>query len=253
MAAGSAHRLAQQVDDLREDEHAVGGAVVDPVQVVFDRVLEAVGHVVLVDELHARIEAEDRRDDRQVEVALPRGLQIRAERVGEAQHGDGGVGVLVAEVRDVGLGLADVALDRSARRVRAAHLLGEEGRVILLGAVVAGAGLEHQLAHGRGRPARRGEHVHRADDVVLVGARARGDDRVDDQAGVDDRVDLGGVDDPADQRVRVGDLHELRALQRELRRPPVDPDDRLDLGILLECLGKAAAPVGRQAGDEDAA
>jgi hypothetical protein len=73
--------------------------------------------------------------------------------------------------------------------------------------------------------------------VGALGARHRG---VDDQAGVDDRVDLGGLDDALDQAVRVGDLHELRALEGDLRRPAVDADDRLDLGV-----ASSAAPGAR--------
>jgi hypothetical protein len=82
-------------------------------------------------------------------------------------------------------------------------------------------------------------------------ARA-GDDRVDDQARVDDRIDLGGLDDAADVRVRVGHPHVLGALQLDLRRPAVDADDRLNRGLALERLREAAAPVGRQPGEQDA-
>ena len=82
-------------------------------------------------------------------------------------------------------------------------------------------------------------------------SRGRGHDRVDDQARVDDGVDLGRLDDAADERVRVGDAHELRAAQLDLRRPAVDADDRLDLRARLERLRQPAAPVGRQPGDED--
>ena len=45
------------------------------------------------------------------------------------------VRVLGREVGDGALGLDDVALDRGPGRVRAAHVLGEEGGVVLLGAV----------------------------------------------------------------------------------------------------------------------
>jgi hypothetical protein len=65
------------------------------------------------------------------------------------------------------LGVDDVALDRRARRVRAVHGLGEEARVVLLGAVVVGAGLEDDLAHGVALAPAGGQHVHRAHDVVL--------------------------------------------------------------------------------------
>jgi len=58
-------RLAQQRGDLGEHEHAIAGGVVDAREVVGGRVLERAGDVVLVDELVARVEAEDRRYDGQ--------------------------------------------------------------------------------------------------------------------------------------------------------------------------------------------
>ena len=60
------------------------------------------------------------------------------EHVREAQDRDAHVGVLLGEVGDGRLGLDDVALDPRPRRVRAPHRLGEEGGVVLLGAVVVG-------------------------------------------------------------------------------------------------------------------
>ena len=227
-----------------------------PSQVVADRVLEAADDVVLVDELVARVEAEDRRHAGQREQrgcatsrrSGPRPLAKRSTRD-----------------RDVGVALGEVARRRDSASTmsrsigvrggwRRRIVLGEERRVVLLAAVVVRARLEDDLAHRRVRPVARGEDVHRADRRCSRG-RARGgrDDRVDDQARVDDRVDLGRLDDPADQRVRVGDPDELGALELDLRRRAVDADDRLDGRVALERLGQAAAPVGRQAGDEDAA
>ena len=84
-----------------------------------------------------------------------------------------------------------------------------------------------------------------------MGQPRAGDDRVDDEPRVDHRVDLGRLDDAADQRVRVGHAHELGAVQLDLRRAPVDADDRLHGGVALERLGEPAAPVRRQAGDQD--
>ena len=240
-------RLAQQAGDLRQRQHAVGRGVEDPVDVEAHRVLERVGDVLVVDELTTRVEAEDRRDRRQVEQPRGRRLPARAQAVGEPQDGHDRVGIAVAEVLDGRLGLDDVLLQARARRVRAAHRLGEERGVVLLDAVVVRAGLEDELADACAC----GEHVHGPDDVVLVGEPRRGDRAVDDQPGVDDGVDLGRLDDPADERVRVGDLDELGAQQLDLRRAPVDADDRLDLGVALERLGDPAAPVGRQAGDQD--
>ena len=56
---------------------------------------------------------------------------------------------------------------------------------------------------------------------------------------------------PAQQRVLGADADELRALQRQRRVPGRDADDRLVGGVAFEHLGEAAAPVGREAGDED--
>jgi hypothetical protein len=214
--------------------------------------LEAAGEVVLVDELQPRIEAEDRRHRGQGEQAAHRRSQSGAQAVGEAQHGHRDVRVLVGELAHGRLGIDDVALDQRARRVRARHLLGEEGRVVLLDPVVVRAGLEDELAHGVALSPARREHVGRAHDVVLVGQARAGDDRVDNQPRVDHRVDLGGLDDAADERVRVGHPHVLGALQLDLRRPAVDADDRLDLGVALERLREPPAPVGRQPGEQDA-
>ena len=113
-------RLAEEAGDLAQREHAVGGAVVDAGDLVADRVLEAADDVVLVDELQARVEAEDRGDGGQAEQAAPRRAQVRAEAVGEPQPGDRDARVALGEVADGRLGLDDVALDRGLRRVAAA-------------------------------------------------------------------------------------------------------------------------------------
>ena len=76
--------------------------------------------------------------------------------------------------------------------------------------------------------------------------------RVDDQAGVDHRVDPRRPHDPLDQRVLVGDLDELGALELAGRVARVDADDRLDLGEGLERLGEPPAPVAGEARDQDA-
>ena len=83
----------------------------------------------------------------------------------------------------------------------------------------------------------------------LARGRARG---VHDQAAVDDRVDLGRLDDPPQEGVLGSDADELGAVELARRVAVVDADDGLDLLVLLERLGEPAAPVGRQAGDEDA-
>ena len=204
-----------------------------------------------MDELKARVEAEDARHGGQPEELAERRPQRRAEAVGEAQDGDGDVRVAHGELAHGALGVDDVALDRRAGGVRAVHGLGEEGRVVLLGAVVVGAGLEDDLADGVALSPARGEHVHRAHHVVLVGQPRAGDDRVDHQARVDHRVDLGRLHDPADERMRVGHAHVLGAVQLDLRRAAVDADDRLDRRVALERLGQPAAPVRRQPGEQD--
>ena len=140
------------------------------------------------------------------------------------------------------LGLDDVALEPGTRRVRASHLLGEEGGVVLLGAVVVRGALEHDLAHRRVAPGAGGEDVHRPDHVVLVGEARGRHQRVDDQAGVDDRVDLRGPDDPLQQRVLVRDLHVLGPLELAGRRLAVHADDRVDVLEALERLREPSRP-----------
>ena len=81
----------------------------------------------------------------------------------------------------------------------------------------------------------------------------RGHQRVDDQPGVDHRVDLGRPDDALQQRVLVGDLHELGALELARGGVVVDADDRLDVLEALQGLRQAATPVGGEPGDEHAA
>jgi hypothetical protein len=203
-----------------------------------------------VDELVAGVEPEQHRHDGEREQARVRGRDIGPEDVGEPEQRQRHVGVAPGEIAHRGLGLDDVALDLGSRRVRARHVLGEEGRIVLLGAVVVGRRLEDELAHGRVRPAAGGEDVHRPDHVALVDLARRRDRRVDDQARVDDGVDLGGGDDPPQQRVVGADAHELGSVELPRRVVRVDADDRLDLGPALDRLGKPAAPVGGQARDQ---
>src|SRR3954453_10920675 len=74
--------LAEEVRDLRERQDTVRGGVVDAVQVVAHCMLEDSGDVVAVDELVARVEAQDRRDHRQREVPNVREVQQRPRAVG---------------------------------------------------------------------------------------------------------------------------------------------------------------------------
>ena len=193
--------------------------------------LERVDDVVLVDELVARVEAQDHRHHRQREQHAVGGLHVRSESVGAAQDGDHRVRVLLRELGHGGLGLKDVALDRRARRVRSAHLLGEEGRVVLLGAVEVRRRLEDELAHARVRPAAGGEDVHRPDHVVLVGLAGRGRERVGHEARVHHRVDLRRFDDPAQQRVLRAHADELGALEFARGVLGVHADDHLDFRV----------------------
>ena len=121
--------------------------------------------------------------------------------------------VLVAEVGDRGLCVDDVALQLCSRRVGPAHVLREEGRVVSAGAVVVRRALEDELAHGRVLARAGRKDVERPHHVVLV-REARGRTRgVHDEPRVDDGVDLGGADDPPQQRVLVRDPDELGALE----------------------------------------
>ena len=159
---------------------------------------------------------------------------------------------LVAEVRDGRLGLDDVALDRGRGRVLAPHVLGEERRVVAAAAVVVRRALEDELAHRRVGLGAGGEDVERARSRCSR-ARARGVvvGGVDHQPGVDDGVDLGGLHDAPDQRVLIGDAHELGALRARGSGPREStPTITSTSGMPLERLREPAAPVGGEAGDE---
>jgi hypothetical protein len=116
-------RLAEQGGDLRQGEHAVAGGVVDAGQVVAGGVLEHAVEVVLVDELVARVEAEDA-TARPAGRAAPCGSsQVGPERVGEAQHGHRDAGWRVAKASTARSASTTLLLQRGARRMRALHLL----------------------------------------------------------------------------------------------------------------------------------
>ena len=72
--------------------------------------------VVLVHELEARVEAEDRRHERQLERLGERRDDVGAEHVGEPQQRHGHVRVVLGEVAHVALDLEQAALDPAARR-----------------------------------------------------------------------------------------------------------------------------------------
>ena len=90
--------------------------------------------------------------------------------------------------------------------------------------------------------------------ITLFSCASRGEvvARVDDEPRVDHGVDARGLDDPPQQRVLCTDLDVLGALELAARVFGRDADDRLDLGVLLERPRDAVAPVGLDAGDEDA-
>ena len=179
--------------------------------------LDGADHVVLVDELEERVEAEDRRADRPGQVPADRGHDVGAEHVGEAQTVTRRRGLSSAKSRTRRFGLdAGTARRRSRAGWPAAC---PRGRCrVLLGRAVDEAGrLHHHVAHRRAGGAGRGEQVHGADHVDLVHGAAGHRRRVDDQEGVHDRVDLGGPHDAAEDRVGLVGADELGPLERDRR------------------------------------
>ena len=133
------------------------------------RVRQRAHHVVLVHELVARVEAQDHRHDRQREQRRVGGLDVGPEHVRAAQHRDRDVRVAARRTRSTAASASTMSRSIGvARRVRPAHPLAEEGRIVLRGAVEVRRGLEDELAHGESGPAAGGEDVHRPDHVVLV-------------------------------------------------------------------------------------
>ncbi len=133
---------------------------------------------------------------------------------------------------------------------RAGRLLPEEVRVLVVRPVHEGGALHHDLAHRAVGGARRRQQVHGPDHVDLVHRPAAELRRVDGEVGVQDRVDLRGLDDALEDRVRRVGPHELGAFERQHRFGRVDADDDLDVGASFELLGQAAAPERAQARDE---
>ena len=102
--------------------------------------LERVHDVVLVDELQPGIEAQDLgtigSESIRVNPVSTSGPSTFAQRSMVTVD----LGVLARRTRATAcLGLDDVALEAGAGRMGTAHLLGEEGRVVLLGPVVMGS------------------------------------------------------------------------------------------------------------------
>ena len=179
--------------------------------------LDGADDVVLLDELHERVEAEDRRAERPGEVLGDRGDDVGAEHVGEAEEGDDDVGVVVGEVVDERLGLDEGPFDRGPRWRGPRRVLGEGVRVLLGRAVDERRRLDDDVPDGRPGGAGRGEEVHRPDDVDLVQGAGGDLGGVDDEEGVDDRVDLGGADEAVEDRVRLVGADVLGPLERHGR------------------------------------
>src|SRR3954451_8168657 len=154
----------EQVEHLGEDEDAVGGRVVDAGDVARHDVVEHPDHVVLVDELVAGVEAEDRRHEREREHPSVRRFEVGPDLVRRAEDRRRALRTALGEVGDGALGLDDVLLEQRPRRVRATHLRGEERRVVLLAAVQVRGGLEDERPHPRVRRRAAGEDVHRPYD-----------------------------------------------------------------------------------------
>jgi hypothetical protein len=219
---------------------------------VLGHVLERPDHVVLLDELDQRVEAGDARQQAPSQVVADRGDDVGPQHVAEPEDRDRQVGVVLGEVLHQRLDLDERALEAGPDRSRARGLLAEPGRVVLRRPVDVSRGLDHHLADRRARRARRGQEVEAADDVDLVEHPARDVDGVGLEEGVDDRVDLGGSHDPAEDGVLLVRADELGALEGDpgLVRPQAE--DHLHVGLGLEGLGHPPAPEGVKPGDEDA-
>ena len=81
-----------------------------------DRPGQRADRVLGVEELHPRVEAEDRRDDRQPHEARDRRVEARADDRLQAQERRDDVRVAAGEAVDEVLELGDVALEARARR-----------------------------------------------------------------------------------------------------------------------------------------
>ena len=181
------------------------------------------------------------------------GARSGPRRVGEAQHGHRRAGVALARMPRRRARPRRCPARSACAAGAGGHRLGEVGGIVALAAVEVRRGLEDELAHRRVRAAQAARMFIVPIDVVLVrGTRRRGGG-VDDQARVDHGVDVRRAHDPLEQRVLRPDAHVLRARQLAGRILGADADDHRHGRVALERLRQPAAPVGRQAGDQDPA
>ena len=242
---------AEAAYGLGEGHDPVAGHVEGAGHVGDRGVLEHVEGVLLVQELQPRVEAEDRGDHREPEVAGHRRGDPWTDHVGDPQRGHRDVGTPAAEAAGVGLDLGDVLGEAARGEALGVHALGEHGRVAVGGAVDRGAGLQHQLAYVGSLLARR-EQLHRPDDVELLhrGA-ATGRSRGRGDAGVHDGVDALAHDHLRDHGVADVSAHEVGASEVATRRHRVDADDALDHRRLRQLRREATPEIAGNAGDED--
>jgi hypothetical protein len=161
------------------------------------------------------------------------------------------VRVVLGEVAHVRLDLVEAALDGAAQRARGG--VSSVNHVGSSGVQPYTRGRLHDdVAHRRVGRRRRGEQVHRADDVGLVHGALRHLRRVDDEEGVDDRVDAGGTHDLGEDRVVRVDAHVLGAFEFDVGLLVSRPTITSTFGS-LERLRDPATPERAQAGHEDAA
>ena len=215
-----------------------------------DGVLEHRHQVGLVQELHAGVEAEDGRDDRQPEVGRQRAADVRPDDVGAAQQRDAAVAAAPGEPAHVALDLGDVLGVAGARGAPRLHVLAEHRGVAAARAVDRRRRLHDQVGDARRLLAGR-EELHRPDDVELLHRVATtGAAGGRDHAHVDDGVDVLLGDDLGDDGVADVRAHERHVADVTAGRDDVDADDATDRGVLGDGGRTAAAEVTGDPGDE---
>ena len=108
---------------LAPGELARPGHVVEARDALPGDVLEAAHDVVLLDELHERVIAGDRRTDRSGQVRADGRDDVGPEHVGESKDRDDRGGIVLGEVPDEPLDLEQGALDPGPGGRGARHLL----------------------------------------------------------------------------------------------------------------------------------